>query len=147
MSEEELPEMELDEEEMVETDPSLDLTAATLDSFLSISDVDAAYGAPIQVGDILLIPAAEVVSAMGFGLGYGGSEAGEEQAAKGQPASAGGSGGGGGGWAFSRPVAVVVASPAGVQIKPVIDTTKLALAALTTAGFMVSILIRMTKRR
>jgi uncharacterized spore protein YtfJ len=144
MTEEVLPEMDL-ETEMVEADPSLDLTATTLDTFLSISNVNAAYGAPIQTGDVILIPTAEVVSAMGFGLGYGGSEGAESAAS--QPASAGGSGGGGGGWAASRPVAVVVATPTGVQIKPVIDTTKLAIAALTTAGFMVSVLVRMTKRR
>ena len=145
MSEEKLPEMALEDAEFVETDPGLDLTAATLDTFLSISSVEAAYGEPVQVGDTLVIPAAEVVSAMGFGLGSGGAEGAEGE--KGNPTNAGGSGGGGGGWASSRPVAVIVASPTGVQIKPVIDTTKLALAALTTAGFMVSVLIRMTKRR
>ena len=145
MSEELLPEMALEDTEFVETDPGLDLTADTLDTFLSISSVEAAYGEPVQVGDTLVIPAAEVVSAMGFGLGSGGAEGAEGE--KGNPTNAGGSGGGGGGWASSRPVAVIVASPTGVQIKPVIDTTKLALAALTTAGFMVSVLIRMTKRR
>ncbi len=139
-------EIEENEAGEVPTDLGLDLTAATLDTFLSVSSVEAAYGTPLKVGDTLVIPAAEVISAMGFGLGSGGADS-EEENAPGESSSASGSGGGGGGWAQSRPVAVIIASPDGVQIKPVIDTTKLALAALTTAGFMVGMLVRMTRPR
>jgi hypothetical protein len=33
-------------------------------------------------------------------------------------------------------VAVIVSSPEGVEVRPVIDVTKIALAALTAAGFV-----------
>jgi hypothetical protein len=42
-------------------------------------------------------------------------------------------------------VAVIVASPSGVQVQPVIDVTKVALAALTAAGFMVGMMLRMLR--
>ena len=48
---------------------------------------------------------------------------------------------------LSRPVAVVVASPEGVRVEPVIDLTKLALAGLTAVGFMVGMMFRMSHRR
>jgi uncharacterized spore protein YtfJ len=60
--------------------------------------------------------------------------------------SGGGGGGGGGGRVFSRPVAVVVASPEGVRVEPVLDVTKIALAALTAGGFMLATLARMSRR-
>jgi uncharacterized spore protein YtfJ len=56
-----------------------------------------------------------------------------------------GGGGGGGGRIFSRPVAVIVASPQGVEVKPVLDTTKIALAAVTAFGFMFSMMARMRR--
>jgi len=52
-------------------------------------------------------------------------------------------GGGGGGQTFSRPVAIIVAGPEGVQVKPVFDNTKVLLAAFTALGFMFSILVKM----
>jgi hypothetical protein len=48
---------------------------------------------------------------------------------------------------FSRPVAVIIASPEGVRVEPVVDVTKIALAALTAAGFMVGMLLRMNRPR
>jgi uncharacterized spore protein YtfJ len=59
--------------------------------------------------------------------------------------SGSGGGGGGGGRIFSRPVAVVVSSPEGVHVHEVVDPTKIALAAITASGFMVSMLFRMLK--
>jgi uncharacterized spore protein YtfJ len=59
----------------------------------------------------------------------------------------GGSGGGGGGRVLSRPVAIIVSSPEGVYIEPVIDVTKIALAALTAAGFMVGMVTKMLRSR
>ena len=75
---------------------------------------------------------------MGFGVGTG---SGQDEKLQGGS----GSGGGGGGWNFSRPVAVVVASADGVHVQPVIDVTKIALAALTAAGFMFGLLVKMTR--
>ncbi len=113
----------------------------TLDKFLDSANVYAVYGEPIRKGETLVIPTAEVLSGLGFGYGSGWGNRNEPDEKNG----GGGAGGGGGGRVFSRPVAVVVVSPEGVQVKPVIDITKIALAALTAGGFMLSMLARMSR--
>ena len=121
---------------------ALDLIQNTMDEFLATADVHAVYGEPIEHGSTLIIPAAEVLCGMGFGVGSGsGSGIGED----GSPASGSGRGGGGGGGGrvFARPVAVVIAGPDGVRVETVVDATKIALAGLTAAGFMVGMLLRM----
>jgi uncharacterized spore protein YtfJ len=84
---------------------------------------------------------------MGFGAGYGSgpvnTESDEESEQEGT--EAGGGGGGGGGRTLSRPVAVIVASPEGVRVEPVVDPTKIALAAITAAGFMLTTILRMKR--
>jgi uncharacterized spore protein YtfJ len=112
----------------------------TMDKFIATADVSKVYGERIKNGDLTLIPAGEVVCAMGFGMG-GGRGIGPEDEGSGE-----GVGGGGGGWAQSRPVAVIVASPSGIRVEPVVDVTKIGLAALTAAGFMAATLMRMTRR-
>jgi uncharacterized spore protein YtfJ len=124
-------------------DPNLGLNTIqnTMDTFLSAARVEAVYGAPISQGEHIVIPAAEVLSIAGFGLGAGGSSresAGPEGA---------GSGGGGGGRVLARPVAAIVISPTGVRVEPIVDRTKLGLAVLTTLGFMVGMLTRMKRTR
>lgn len=109
----------------------------TMQYFLSAGSVDAVYGVPVQQGDQMIIPAAEVLSIAGFGVGsgYGSSGDSEDQG--------GGSGGGGGGRVFSRPVAVIIAGPEGVRVKPVLDVTKVVLAWITALGFMLAMVARM----
>lgn len=129
--------------DMSETDfvaPTMNTFNDNMDRFMAVATVDAVYGEPIEQGENLVIPAAEVGSAMGFGLG-GGVGVGDNQQ------SGSGVGGGGGGWNFSRPVAVIIASPAGVRVEPILDVTKVALAALTTAGFMAGMIARMLRPR
>lgn len=106
---------------------------ATLGRFLDAARVEAVYGKPVQNDATIVIPSAEVLSVLGVGLGHGGG------------VRAGGGGGGGGGRVLARPVAAVVISPNGVRVEPIIDTTKIALAALTAAGFMIGMLIRMNR--
>jgi uncharacterized spore protein YtfJ len=120
---------------------ALDLIQNTMDEFLATADVHAVYGEPIEHGSTLIIPAAEVLCGMGFGVGSGSGSGGETD----DPASGSGSGsgGGGGGRVFSRPVAVVISDSNGVRVQPVVDATKIALAALTAAGFMVGTMLRM----
>ena len=114
-----------------QADAALNLMQNTLDEFLATADVHAVYGEPIEHGDTLIIPSAEVLCAMGFGAGYGSGSNVETEGAEGAaPASGSGGGGGGGGRVFSRPVAIVVAGPDGVRVEPVIDVTKIALAWL-----------------
>ena len=127
-----------------QADAALNLMQNTLDEFLATADVHAVYGEPVEHGDTLIIPSAEVLCAMGFGAGYGSGSNLETEGAEGAaPASGSGGGGGGGGRIFSRPVAIVVAGPDGVRVEPVIDVTKIALAWLTAAGFMAGMLLRL----
>lgn len=120
---------------------SLQLIDDTMDKLLKTADVTAVYGLPVEHGDILIIPAAEVVAVAGFGSGEG-AGAGPEGTGSGS-----GSGGGGGGKTFSRPVSVIVAGPEGVEVKHVLDVTKIALAALTAWGFMGAMAMRMMSRK
>jgi uncharacterized spore protein YtfJ len=112
-----------------------------MELFLSSADVHAVYAEPAVHGEALIIPAAEVLSVAGYALGSGYGTDGRETAAGG-----GGGGGGGGGRVLSRPVAVIVATPAGVEVKPVYDMTKIAIAAITAFGFMLATLSRMNRK-
>jgi uncharacterized spore protein YtfJ len=81
----------------------------TMNRFMDIAEVEAVYGAPVQVGDQMIIPTAEVMCAMGFGYGSGNwSPPSDEKQEKSAPAGSaegstptagegigGGSGGGG----------------------------------------------------
>lgn len=108
--------------------------ADVVEKLISVGDVSKVYGEPILHGDSLLLPAAEILAIAGFGMGSRG-RAGRDR--EGNPQRGGGSGeGGGGGQTLARSVAVIVASPEGVRVKPVFDFTKIALAALTAAGFV-----------
>lgn len=128
------------------TERSLAGVERMMETFLSKADVSAAYGQPVQSGETLIIPAAEVVAGAGFGIGMGtGTNSEEGAASEQQPSSGSGGGGGGGGRVFSRPVAVIVAGPHGVEVKPVIDLTKIWLAALTAAGFVMASMVKMQK--
>lgn len=129
--------------ESADTAAALDVLQGTLDRFMEPASVEAVYGKPIKNGDMLIIPTAEVASFMGFGFGSGSGESTEGQ--EDTPMSGSGTGGGGGGSVHSRPVAMVIASPQGVRVEPVIDLTKIGLAALTSAGFIIATLARMKK--
>jgi uncharacterized spore protein YtfJ len=98
----------------------------TLENFLSTASSEAVYHEPIKHGNTLIIPTAEVVSFLGFGVG--GGESSEKEIDSG--------GGGGGGSVYSRPVAVIISAPEGVRIEPVFDLTKIALAGMTTGLLM-----------
>ena len=113
--------------------PEAGRAAGVMEKLIASADVSKVYAAPIEHGDRLLLPAAEVVAVAGFGMGSGRGEVGERA---GRARRGGGGGAGGGGKAFARSVAVVVSSPEGVEVRPVIDLTKIALAALTAASFV-----------
>lgn len=134
-----------DEIEGIDYDRPLDIFQDNMDTLLEVADVSSAFGEPVQSGDNLIIPAAEVLAGVGFGVGAGFGRGEKEDESNGG-GSGGGSGGGGGGRVFSRPVAVVIASPEGVRVEPVLDVTKIALAALTAGGFMLATLARMSRR-
>jgi uncharacterized spore protein YtfJ len=128
------------------TEASLEMYQDTMEEFLAAADVRVVYGEPIQHDDTMIIPTAEVLCGLGFGVGSGsGSGTSSDNPEKPNQGSA--TGGGGGGRILSRPVAVVIASPEGVRVEPVVDVTKIGLAALTAFGFMVGMMFRMSSRR
>jgi uncharacterized spore protein YtfJ len=114
---------------------------------------NAIYGKPVISGEYTVISASEAFVAMGTAYGVGsGTEpdkslAGSESESQDQSDQAnefsGGAGGGGGGVSVGRPVAVVSVGPDGVQVDPVVDATKIALAFLTMFGSMLIMLGKM----
>jgi uncharacterized spore protein YtfJ len=135
-------------DEMKSSEPvesGLDVFQDTMEEFLAAADVRVVYGEPIEHDETMIIPTAEVLCGLGFGVGSGSGTSADQNPDK--PSQGSGSGGGGGGRILSRPVAVVVASPEGVRVEPVVDITKIALAGLTAVGFMVGMMFRMSSRR
>jgi uncharacterized spore protein YtfJ len=129
--------------------------AELMEKLLAVAQPDAVYGEPVTVGEHTLITASEVSASMGFGYGIGGGTGPESaegeavsedepQSEKGEPRGFGG-GGGGGGVSMGRPVAVISIGPEGVQVEPVVDATKIALAVFTTAGSALIMLGKMLK--
>ncbi|GEM_PF-714069 len=130
--------------ENMDVQPAMETIQGTLSRFLDTANVNRVYGEPIREDEVTIIPTAEVLAGLGFGLGFGaGSAPAEEgkEAGGEAPATGGGGGGGGGGKTFSRPVAVVVVSRGSVYVEPVVDITKVALATITAAGFMMATLL------
>jgi uncharacterized spore protein YtfJ len=109
-----------------EPDAEILVIQDTLDKFIATADVEIVYGEPIQHGETVIIPTAEVLTGMGFGLIYG---SGKSQREDNGDESSGGGGGG------------------GVRVEPVVDITKIGLAILTAAGFMFGMILRMTGSR
>jgi uncharacterized spore protein YtfJ len=98
---------------------------------LEVTKPNAVFGSPIQQGPYAIITASELVLGVGGGYGGGGgpdASAGEEE----DTAVNGGVGIGGGGLARARPVATISVGPDGVAVTPVIDTTKLGIAFLSS---------------
>ena len=118
----------------------------TFDRLMSVAQVDKVFSQPVVSGEYTVITAAEV--GVGLGLGFGvGAGIDEDMAKAEEPKEVGGSGGGGGGGggSFSRPVAVISISPYGVEVRPVIDITKIGLAFITALGGMFIMSCRMRR--
>jgi uncharacterized spore protein YtfJ len=126
------------------------LTKVMADKIYAAAQPGAVFSAPVVSGPYTIITASEVAAAggFGFGTGSGSRQASGETLPSGQPApiasGGGGSGGGGGGGSSGRPVAAIVISPAGVKVEPIVDVTKLALAAI---GAWLSIALLLVRAR
>ena len=122
---------------------------AVMERLIAVAEPGAIFGEPVIGGEYTVITASEVAIGLGFGYGGGGrtAPAADEQSGTVQRTVANGYGGGagGGGGASARPVAVISIGPDGVQVKPVIDQTKIMLALLTGAGAMLLMLRKMIK--
>lgn len=122
------------------TEQALQITQDAMDQFLATADVEAVYAEAIAHEKRLIIPAAEVAAFMGVGGGGG-----RGQGPKDEGSFGAGGGTGGGGKVFARPVAVIVSDEHGVRVNPVVDATKIYLAALTALGFITAAWVKMSR--
>lgn len=116
----------------------LQATEQALDRLARTARPDVVFGQPVERGDTTIIPCCEIALGMGTGSGSGTSPTRRDtrEAASERDTTGISSGEGAGGGARGRPVAVIVLAHGTVRVEPVVDATRIALAALTTAGFM-----------
>ena len=125
--------------------------AELVEKLFAVAQPGAVYGEPVTAEGYTVITASEVSVSMGFGYGIGGGTGTESAEGEDEPegengeARGFGGGGGGGGISTGRPVAVISIGPEGVQVEPIVDATKIALAVFTTAGSMLIMLGKMLK--
>src|SRR6266545_461376 len=119
-----------------------------LEKIFAAAQPGAVFGQPVESGSYTLITASEVTSGGGFGVGMGRGPAPKRDAKQSPPAEAerpagkqsiGGSGFGGGGGSMGRPVAIIAIGPSGVTVRPVVDVTKVVLAAVTASAAMLGL--------
>lgn len=113
-----------------------------LAQLVRVADPSAAYAPPVTQGSRTVVLASEITATLGVGFG-----AGEDMPAAGADPSktSHGSGGGGGGFSAARPVAAITIDNNGVTVQPVVDVTKLGIAALTALGAMALAWMRMRR--
>jgi uncharacterized spore protein YtfJ len=117
------------------------LMERTITRLTDVAGPTAVFGAPVERGETTVIPCCRVSVGLGFGGGGGagparaegapGETPGETQA--GQTPTATGEGIGGGGGSQGRPVAAIILTPDRVQIRPIVDVTRVAFAGMATA--------------
>lgn len=124
---------------MKETENSIFTTVVTgqehatelLNRLMSTARSESVFGHPIEKDGVTVITASEVSVGLGVGFGYGGGAVPAGETDEEQETEGAGGGGGGGGFAGARPVAVIIIKEDRVSVEPVVDPTKLGLAALT----------------
>lgn len=137
----------------VTAEKSQERAAQVVEKLFDVAQPNSVYAEPVTAGDHTIITASEVSVGMGFGLGFGGGEGrstpSQEMSEEGSEfegeGTGMGGGGGGGGASLARPVAVISVGPEGVQVEPVVDPTKIAIALFTTLGSMFFMLSRMRR--
>ena len=121
----------------------MELTAATEEMIRQIAsmpqELDAAscFGTPVEREGHTLIPVARV--SFGYGLGFGGGNGTDSRrGGNGLDAPAGGEGlgGGGGGGGNATPVAVVDISRDSVEIKAIVDESRIAVTGIMTGAWI-----------
>lgn len=93
----------------------------------------ACFGTPVERDGHTIIPVARVQ--FGYGMGFGGGNEAPKNIDGEFRAGDGGGGGGGGGGGSSTPVAIIDITERGVEIEPVTDSTRIALASFTFAAW------------
>ena len=128
--------------------------ATTLQKLWSAADSAKVFGQPVVSGAYTVITAAEVAGGggLGSGMGFGkppnkraGVKSGDQDGA-GDSTVPRGTGGGGGG-SMGRPVAAIVIGPEGVDIKPILDVSKVALTAVAALSGIALFGLKVLKKR
>ena len=101
--------------------------ARAIERLVGAAQNKTVFGEPVVAGQYTIITACEVFSGGGFGLG-GGPVVGPTKAT----ANVTSGSGGGAGVARGRPIAVIIAGPDGVTVKPIVDVTRFMIVFFTT---------------
>jgi uncharacterized spore protein YtfJ len=111
-------------------DAAVDHTAAhfaeTMEGFMGKASPSTVFSEPEVVGDDIVFAAAAFERAGGFGFGSG---RGHDP----QGGTGGGGGGGGGGMSRARPVAVIRVGSRGIEVRPVLDVTRIGVTIILAA--------------
>jgi uncharacterized spore protein YtfJ len=118
---------------------AVDEILSRVDQLFDAARPETVFAAPVTAEGRTVISASEVFLITGVGAGVGGATGPTQTEPpdddlKGGTSGGGGGGGGGGGAVNARPVAIVVIDANGVRVEPVVDATKIGLAALTVLG-------------
>lgn len=93
--------------------------------------VRTVFGDPMEMHGRTIIPVAKVRFGFGMGMGHGKNKDGETVDDDRRHAT----GGGGGGGAVIRPLAVIEISEGRTKVTPIIDVTRMSLAAVALAAW------------
>jgi uncharacterized spore protein YtfJ len=122
-------------------EPPATAVKTTIEHLLASASANAAFGHPVPHEQGVVVPAAEVLSVIGFGFGAG-------KVPRDAPDQLGnGTGGGGGGWVMTRPVSAIILTSHQIRQEVIIDFTKIALAAVAAAGAVAGLAFRLRGSR
>lgn len=93
--------------------------------------VKTVFGEPVEIRGRTIIPVAKVRFGFGMGMGRGKREDDEKHDADHHRAA----GGGGGGGVVIRPLAVIEVSESQTKVTPIVDVTRISLAAIALAAW------------
>lgn len=97
----------------------------------------ACFGVPVERGGHTVIPAARVTFGYGMGFGRGSGPQSQRTREDGHLVEGEGEGGGGGGGGSSAPVAVIHIKEDGVEVEPIVDSTRVSIAGITLSAWAV----------
>lgn len=107
-----------------------------MSQLVNVARADAVFGQPMERGNAVVIPCSEVSVGLGLGSGSGPID---------EKGNSTGGGYGAGGGARGRPIAAIIITQEGARVEPIMDMTKIALAALSTGAFMLFWLGRLSR--
>ncbi len=96
----------------------------------------ACFGMPVERDGHTLIPVARVSFGYGLGFGRGSGSNGQSSLDGGKSDGGEGEGGGGGGGGSSTPVAIIDISRDSVEVRPITDSTRIAMTMMTVGAWV-----------